>query len=67
MRGTRAKRIRSKIMVHDEFVFFKRNKKYKVPEVRGKIVSTLYLQGPLRLYRTMKKAFRNPDMALPIY
>ena len=67
MRGIRAKQIRSKIMTHDKFVFLKRNKKYKVPEIMGKIIPTLYLQGPLRLYRTMKKAFRNPDMALPIY
>lgn len=67
MRGIRAKQIRSKIMTHDEFIFAKQNKKYKVPEVNGKVIPTLYLQGPIRLYRTMKKAFRNPDMALPIY
>jgi len=67
MRGIRAKQIRSKIMTHDEFISFKKNKEYKVPKINGKIIPTLHLQGPLRLYRAIKKAFRNPDMALPIY
>ena len=67
MRGARAKQIRSGIMTHDRFISFKKNREYKVPEINGKIIPTLYLQGPLRLYRTMKKTFRNPDMALPIY